>query len=260
MVYTLLLRISDAAKKKNMPFVQVVGDQPVYAFIVELKNENPSIFKQILPVLGSFHIQLSFMSAIYKRIQGSNIEDLLSDAGLITSGSVHKALKGKHYYQALRLYELYYEALSRLLIKYGKDSGIECPESVHHLINTVKDIENPRDDRHVAFDTIIQSPEFIEYIQLLRESLNSPDNHLAKYVLSIMDMIEILFMNIDSLRRKDWAQFKCSLRLMMPWMMIYDNTNYGRWLPVFWLDMSSLPAEYDRYMPEIFSQSMSGNS
>ena len=87
-----------------MPFVQVVGDQPVYAFIVELKNENPSIFKQILPVLGSFHIQLSFMSAIYKRIQGSNIEDLLSDAGLITSGSVHKALKGKHYYQALRLY------------------------------------------------------------------------------------------------------------------------------------------------------------
>ena len=38
--------------------------------------------------LGAFHAQMSFMYAIYKRLQGSNIEDLLSEAGLITSGNI----------------------------------------------------------------------------------------------------------------------------------------------------------------------------
>ena len=48
-----------------------------------------------------------------------------------------------------------------------------------------------------------------------------------------MNMIEILFMNIDSLRTKDWDNFLVSLGLMMSWMIVYDKTNYSRWLPVF---------------------------
>ena len=82
-VYTCLEKAAAAAEKKNMLFIQVIGDQPVYTLIVELKNEKPEKFKRILPVLGSCHIQMSFMSAIYERIQGSNIEDLLAEAGLI---------------------------------------------------------------------------------------------------------------------------------------------------------------------------------
>ena len=258
-VYTCLLKAAAASEAKNMPFIQVIGDQPVYAFIVELKNENPEKFKRILPVLGSFHIQMSFMSAIHKRIQGSNIEDLLSEAGLITGGSVHKALKGKNYYQALRLYKLYYEGLSRLLIQHGKDAGIECPLELEHLINTIRDIEDSRENRYIAFETLINSPDFNDYIQKLRKSQDNPNFHMANYILSIMDMIEILFLNIDSLRRKDWAEFKNSLRLMMPWLLMYDNVHYGRYLPIFWIDMATLPEEWDKFMPEIFSQSMTGN-
>ena len=50
---------------------------------------------------------------------------------------------------------------------------------------------------------------------------------MAKYILSIMNMIEILFMDIDSLQTKDWDNFLSSLRLVMQWMVIYDNTNYS---------------------------------
>ena len=75
-----------------------------------------------------------------------------------------------------------------------------------------------------------------------------------------MNMIEILFMNIDSLKCKEWKRFLSSLRLMMPWMMIYDNTNYSRWLPVFWMEMSSVSQEYVELTKDIFSQSLTGNS
>ena len=53
---------------------------------------------------------------------------------------------------------------------------------------------------------------------------------MAKHILSIMNMIEILFMNIDSLRTKDWDNFLASLGLMVSWMIVYDNKNYSRWL------------------------------
>ena len=59
-------------------------------------------------------------------------------------------------------------------------------------------------------------------------------------MLSIMNMIEILFMNIDSLQTKYWEKFLSSIRLMVPWMTVYDNANYRQWLQVFWMEMSSL--------------------
>ena len=83
---------------------------------------------------------------------------------------------------------------------------------------------------------------------------------MAKDILSIMSVIEILSMIIVSLRTKEWDNFLSSIRLTMPWMMVYDHTNYSRWLPVFWIEMSSLPQEHCQIIKEMFSQSFTGNA
>ena len=74
-----------------------------------------------------------------------------------------------------------------------------------------------------------------------------------------MNVVEILFLNINSLRTKEWDNFLPPIRLMMPWIMVYDNTNYNRWLREFWMEMSSLLQEHCQLIKEIFSQSLSGN-
>ena len=33
-------RCKQAAKEKSIPFIQLIGDQPVHALIAEVKNEN----------------------------------------------------------------------------------------------------------------------------------------------------------------------------------------------------------------------------
>ena len=100
-IYTLIENTETPAPavSKNIFFIQFVGDEPVYAHIVELKYENSDKFAHILPILGSFYIKMSFMSAIYKRLKKSNIEDLLVEAGLIAQGSV-QVLRGSHYDRA----------------------------------------------------------------------------------------------------------------------------------------------------------------
>ena len=75
-----------------MPFIQLVGDQPVYALIVQLKYENPDKFDLILPFLGPFHTHCSFISAINKRFEVSGLSDILVEADVISEGSVEQAL------------------------------------------------------------------------------------------------------------------------------------------------------------------------
>ena len=72
--------------------------------------------------------------------------------------------------------------------------------------------------------------DFNSFVNSLIERFEGQDNHMAKFMISLMEMIEILFMNIDSLRTHNWTSYLESIRLMMPWMMVYDCTNYGRWL------------------------------
>ena len=74
-VHEVMCRMVAATEAKSMPFIQLVGDQPVYALMVQLKNENRDKFQLILPVLGPFHTHISFISAINKRFQGSGLSE-----------------------------------------------------------------------------------------------------------------------------------------------------------------------------------------
>ena len=62
-----------------------------------VKCENPDQFVHISPILDSFHIEISFRSAIYERLKESNIEDLFVEAGLIAQVSVVQALCSSYY-------------------------------------------------------------------------------------------------------------------------------------------------------------------
>lgn len=56
----VMRRCKQAAKEKLMPFIQPVGDQPVYPLILEEKNENPREFDLVLQSLELSILMFSF--------------------------------------------------------------------------------------------------------------------------------------------------------------------------------------------------------
>ena len=56
------------------------------------------------------------------------------------------------------------------------------------------------------FQSILYVEDFSNYVKNLFKVQES-DNHMAKNVFSIVNMTEILFINIDSLRTKEWDNF-----------------------------------------------------
>ena len=259
-VNEVMNRVVAVAKKKSMPFIQLVGDQPVYTLIVQLKYENPEQFDLIVPFLGPFHTQCSFMSAIHKRFKGSGLSDVLVAAGAIAEGSVDKALCGKHYKRGIQCLRLMYEALIRQIIQESINDGQHLSSETKEMLQI---LQNPssttRENLKATNDILEASQDFSNFISKAFDELEHCESHMAKYWLSFLQMVEILMQNIHALRTQNWEEFKISLRSMLPWMQIYDNNKYGRWLVEFWLQMSCLPEEKAKYLYQgLFAQSMTG--
>ena len=42
----------------------------------------------------------------------------------------------------------------------------------------------------------------------------------------LFEMVEILLMHYHAMRIQNWKEYLLSVRLMLPWMAVYDSTNY----------------------------------
>ena len=54
-VKDIMDKLASIITSKHMPFAFLLGDQPVYVLITELKADNPQVYKDIIPFLGPFH-------------------------------------------------------------------------------------------------------------------------------------------------------------------------------------------------------------
>lgn len=239
-----------------MPFAIIVGDHPVYLLMLELKSENAELFNKILPFMGTFHVQMSFIYTIYKRFKGSGISDVLVAAGVIADGSVDQALRGKHFKRGVRCLRLFYETLVHLALN-KRLEGSPLSEEVCASISKLRhgiDAEE-REETHSELERNTQVKDLVDSL-----FINYDGAPQAEYWMSFMEMAEILTQNIHAIRTRNWTEFKSSLKLMLPWMQIYDNDKYGRHLPDFIAAIESLPDDQAAFMERgMFAQSMTRN-
>ena len=63
-------------------------------------------------------------------------------------------------------------------------------------------------------------------------------------------MVEILLGLIRASREGDWVLHLASFREMIPWCFAYDRTNYARYLPYYYAQMTQLPTDHPRVHEE----------
>ena len=198
-----------------MPFAVVVGDQPVYTLLVEIKSEHPQEYKNIISFLGPFHTQGCMIYAIYKRHKGSGIAEVLVAAGVIAEGSVDQALRGKHYRRALRCLTLMYETLMHLLLN-RRLAGSELEAGTRAQLAVLRDPKvNTQKSLAAANEKLQNDPAIDTLISSLFEEVEGSD--MANYWTEFMTMVEILMMNVHAIHTCNWEEYLTSLQKMMPW-------------------------------------------
>ena len=171
-----------------MPFAIIVGDHPVYMLMLELKSENYELFSKILPFMGPFHIQMSFIYAIYKRFKGSGISDVLVASGIIADGSVDQALCGKHFKRGVCCLRLFYETLVHHAID-KRLEGSPLSEEVKASLAKLRHLIDEQELRDVHSE--LESNEEVKVLvdTLFKDVEDAPQ---AEYWMSFMEMVDIL--------------------------------------------------------------------
>ena len=134
--YEIMTRILKVIDEKNMSFVLLTGDQPVYTLIVQIRNENDEI--KIIPILGPFHTQVAFITAIWKTFEGSGLSDIFVSAGIIADKSVYQAMRGRHFRRIARAPQLTYESVQCRIIGKSINKGVNLPEYLHEKITSIR--------------------------------------------------------------------------------------------------------------------------
>ena len=80
----------------------------------------------------------------------------------------------------------------------------------------MRDTDIDSSNRLFSVKIFLKNLQFQSYIDELFSHMNDPENHMANHILSLMEMIEVLFFNIDCIRMHNWSGYLRSLRLMMP--------------------------------------------
>ena len=92
-----------------------VFDQAIYSKAIEVKWKEKEKFKNVVLMMGMFHMLMMFMSILNKRFADAGLRDILILSGVIAEGSADRALCGKMYNRGVRTYKLMYEAVTRKL-------------------------------------------------------------------------------------------------------------------------------------------------
>jgi len=66
----VMMKITKAIQAKSMPFAVVVGDQPVYILLVEIKSEQPQKYEKIIPFSWSFSYSRLYDLCYLQALQG----------------------------------------------------------------------------------------------------------------------------------------------------------------------------------------------
>jgi hypothetical protein len=254
-VNDIMNRLSAIISMKRMPFAFLVGDHPVYVLITILKAENPNKYHDIVPFLGPFHTQCVMMSAIYKRYKGSELGDVLVAAGVIAEGSVDGALKGKHYKRGLRCLRLMYEALMSQVVQ--ERLALNLADDTRNNLKTLRDKTRCKESHAAAHAALEEDADLDSLISNLFTHVDKCD--MADYWRDFLSMVDALMQNVHAVHICNWDEFVSSLRAMLPWMVVYDNNRYGRWLSDFWAMLTSLPADQVAFLRTNFAQSITGN-
>ena len=83
---------------------------------------------------------------------------------------------------------------------------------------------------------------------------------MAEFRKDFLSMCDALFLSIHANHCMNAFQDLIdSQRAMLPWLTIYDNNQYSRWLPYFWSVLQNLPRDRKSFLEENYAHSLTGN-
>lgn len=122
-------------------------------------------------------------------------------ADIIAEKSIDQAFRGKHFRRIVRALQLVYESLQRNIIRNGIKEGFMLSQQLQTILQNIRSPSNfSKEQLQNYVETVRDSVELKAFMRDSYKIIESYNSEMANYWLSFMDMVEILIMNIRSLK------------------------------------------------------------
>jgi len=233
------LRYSEAATQEvGQNYVLTTFDLGVCMKAYPIVWNNPMRYEKHIILIGTFHLICAYMRLIGKKMAGSGLADVLIEAGLITSGSLHGVLSGKNYSRAIHCHKVLLESLERLLMQQYL-SSLQQDDIFDGLSDESKDqlqdlIDSPCQRTLVSVlkqeDIVALITGYITYKDTVKKGLLGKT---AQLWLAYMDHVWLILDLVRAVKCNNFLLYSKCLSIMPDLFFSFDGQNYARYLTYF---------------------------
>ncbi|XP_067659430.1 uncharacterized protein [Haliotis asinina] len=180
---------------------------------------NPNRYADHIIMIGTFHLACAYLKMIGKKMAGTGLDDILLEAGLISSGSLSSVLSGKNYVRAINCHKTLLEALEHLLLlQFLAARGDESPLSGLPQ-------ESKIDDAIIRY--------LSEYLNFRNAAREGELGKTAQLWLSYMNHVWLVLRLLQAVKTNDYLAYAECIGLMADLFFSFDGQNYARYVTFF---------------------------
>ena len=225
------LRASEEATKEvGQNYVITTFDLGVCMKAFPIIWQDPDRYRKHIILIGTFHIECAFMKMLGKKMKGSGLQDILLEAGLISSGSVAGVLTGKHYDRAIYCHKVMLEALEGLLIDEFTESHLFASLSIESRTKIDTLLSQPSSS---SLSEVLEDADVTTVIDRYLDFKRTDLGKTAQLWQSYMVHVQILLALVESVKTNNYVLYAQTISQMSPLFFSFGGQNYARYLTYF---------------------------
>lgn len=213
-------QVTDHLNKGQTPVCAC--DEPLFAIFKEMQWTYPEQFSNMVPMMGSLHIEMVILRCIGQLLQGSEWDSALAEACVASAGVAESFLTVSHVMKCRHAHQVTVAVLNILLRRaFAKREASES-------LMTIK--------------------EWIE-----KKSIKFPT---FQYWCTVLDLEERLLLFVRSVREANFDLYVNVLLDLEPWFFALDHTKYSKWVAIHIHELMTLKDKF----PDVYTSFSNGES
>lgn len=215
---------------------------------------NPARYKNHIVLIGTFHVLCAYFKMLGKKMEGSGLQDILIESGLMTSGSMKGVMTGKNYERSLHCHKTMLECLERLLVEEflsvnGKNSLLsDIPETSRRTFENLIQSQTGETLSRVMDDVHVVSM-VVAYESFKSEVRKGSLGKTAQLWLSYMDCVWIALSLIRSVKENNFSLYLHCLFVMPDLFFTFGGHNYSRYLTYLAVFLTNIEDSHPGALP-----------
>ena len=227
-----MIRTQNIARQAGHEYAIVTYDLAVATKAYSIQELEQPLFDNLLILLGNFHIELAFYGAVRTMINESGIEFTLTEAGVLSEGSLTGFIKGKFYNRCTRVHDLLANVLE---MKLYQQFLLTIPEEE---LETFKQEMAKIPSDPALVDAYLNTPVIVNHLQQYQEYFNKVvDGHqgpMAQFWGTYIYLINRLHRELQRcVKTNDVSVYINIFPKIVEIFFALNRPNYSRWGMLF---------------------------